>query len=314
MIHHSTKKKAESLGVIMTELQTESNDKGADFSSTPQFPGSALPPNTVQAFWPKHNVYAFGAGDKPGTAALNEMEALIEIKVKMPDAVIINDVNDPFLVRVFLTNSREQVLDRDGSTPTDALRMINDGKHVWSPTTVPLDGGAAHKAGFPITDNPYSEEDDGEDFARWDEQWETSADEADADDGKDEPGGSVVKQEYRIRYAEAGHPNHCGDWLALICTALSLDEFEALCNANGVNLDKYNRENPGWQGRLKMTGRNLLARKVYLAEGKLTLTENMAKAQETPTLTAPADWMAAQKFRMPKKELAVAEKAAAAKK
>jgi hypothetical protein len=55
----------------------------------------------------------------------------------------------------------------------------------------------------------------------------------------------------------------------------NLEIFEAICAANGVDLSKYNRTNKGWQGRLRMTGRNLLAKRVLANNGKLIMPEGM---------------------------------------
>jgi hypothetical protein len=55
----------------------------------------------------------------------------------------------------------------------------------------------------------------------------------------------------------------------------NLELFEAICLANGVNLAKYKRDGKGWQGRLRMTGRNLLAKKVRENKGSLTMPQNI---------------------------------------
>jgi hypothetical protein len=130
---------------------------------------------------------------------------------------------------------------------------------------VPEDGGEAYRRGFTAADCPYSSEEDAEEYEKF-ERWNTEWDEA-ADAAEPEPTGSVVKEEYRARYAEMGHPTHCGDWLAEFLNDMcivgdkgetDLLRFEMICNANGVSLEKYNRTTNGWQGRLRMTGRNLL--------------------------------------------------------
>lgn len=318
-IHHSTKTKAEKLGIILTEL---GDGKSPSFNDTAEFPVG-----TVQAFWGKHNVYAFGVGAKP---AVEQAEALIALKDKHPTCHIHNEPSDPFLIRVW-NDDRTLVLDREAMIPTDALMVAEQGK-PWMPTEVPLDGGEAHKAGFPITDNPYefdawrtdgsmdgsddpepvpSEEDDA---ARlWDEQWEASADEADAAEDEPDIGGSVVKPEYRIRYAEAGHPNHCGDWLAntlnnlvLGKTVTDLERLETIFAENGVDTSKYDRTNNGWQGRIRMTGRNMLARRVFINNGKLALPPGI-HPEGLLELIAPGEWMSAQRFKAPKAKAAEVE-------
>lgn len=304
-IHHSTKTRAEKMGIILTEI--------TDDTVNP-FPGVGMTIGSVQAFWPKHNMYTFGFGDKPAQSAVEEMIALQTIKERLVDAVVINDTEDPSLVRVYLNTSREQVLDRDGTTPRDALLLIEQDK-VWQSTTVPLDGAQAHHEGFPITDNPHDEENDADDFAAWDEAWENAADKADAEGQEEEPSGSVVRPEFRIRYAELGHPAHCGDELAVVLNNLvlgksetDLEKFEAICAENGVDTTKYKREGTGWQGRIRMTGRNLLARKVYAAGGVLNIPEIARTAPDVHSIQLSADWMSKQRFKLPKPAVATEAK------
>lgn len=306
MLHSATVKRAEKLGVTLTE-EAETGK--------------------VDAHWVQHNVHAYGIGAK---AAMNEMEAIIKIKSMPDDYRVVNKPDDPFMILLF-NHDRSLVLDRDGATPTDTLMLLEqaiENGTPWKVTKVPEDGGEAHKAGFHITDNPWPEPDvDDEEettsWHEWNDDWEASADEAvneeedDEEEDDDKSSGSVVKTTYRIRYAEAGHPNHCGDWLAetlngliLGKTATDLAKFEELCELNGVELAKYNRTTPGWQGRLRMTGRNLLARKIYLAGGVLALPESLRIEGGPDNLRAPDDWLATQRFKMPKSEQAVVPKAA----
>lgn len=181
---------------------------------------------------------------------------------------------------------------------------------------VPQDGGAAYTAGFGASDCPYDEEHPN--FGRWNEEWDAAADAStekelektdDMDEVEHEPDESlveseeqeaartsVVKEEYRARYAEMGHPAHCGDELAVLlnnlCLAkagIDMPRFEHICAANGVDLSKYNRTTRGWQGRLRMTGRNMLAGKVYEAGG-LVKTDGLEGAEAEYKLSS--EWMA----------------------
>lgn len=283
-IHHSTAKKAEKLGIVLSD-------------NLPAFPFplffDQFPADTVQAHWPKWNVYAFGVGAKP---ALEQAEALIAIKALDPEYVLVNIDADPFMVRVF--DSTERQLAIEPMLPSEALAALMAGGDPWRSTTVPLDGGEAHKLGLPITSNPFPESDD--EYSLWDATWEASADEAselEADEG--DAAGSVVKNEYRIRYAEAGHPNHCGDWLAntlnnlvLGKSATDIERLEDIFAANGVDTTKYNHSTNGWQGRIRMTGRNMMARRIYMAGG-------IMHVPGLPDFQAPPDWMAAQRFKAP---------------
>jgi len=168
-------------------------------------------------------------------------------------------------------------------------------------------GAEAHAKGLPITANPYPEGD--EYWDTWNEQWENAAEVAIADEVAeampDEEATeapterSVVKAEFRARYAEAGHPSHCGDELAVLlnnlCLAkggIDMDRFEHICEANGVDLSKYNRTTKGWQGRLRMTGRNMLAGKVFAAGG-IVKTGGIEGAE--PEYKMSAEWMAGRR-------------------
>lgn len=141
---------------------------------------------------------------------------------------------------------------------------------------IPTDGAIAYKEGFFAGDCPYMEEDD-LDFNRWNAEWDSAADEATAPQAPKGP-GSVITNRYRARYSEDGHPTHCGDDLAVLLNQLcsnkagtNLDLFERICELNGVDLSKYNRSTKGWQGRLRMTGRNLLAKRLVQNGGKLVI-------------------------------------------
>lgn len=130
---------------------------------------------------------------------------------------------------------------------------------------------------------------------------ETEAEEEEAEDDEGSLGGSVVAARYRAKYAEAGHPTHCGDWLATTLINLTandagtnITQFEAICTVNGVDLAKYDRVSHGWQGRIRMTGRNMLARRVFFGGGALHLPDGS-------TLHAPKEWMDAQKYKAPKR-------------
>lgn len=179
-----------------------------------------------------------------------------------------------------------------------------------SPQGVALNGAIAYAEGTPASDCPFDgeSEDEADDADAWYTAWDEAADAA--SEAEDAKGGSVVSEKYRAKYAEAGHPTHCGDWLAeflneqcLSKEGTDLARFEAICQLNGVDTSKYRREGVGWQGRLRMTGRNLLAKKVYLAGGIL-LTPGIEPEAGPDAHKAPAEWMAAQRFKMPKADQA----------
>jgi hypothetical protein len=143
---------------------------------------------------------------------------------------------------------------------------------------IPTNGDLAYKEGWFAGDCPYMEEDN--DFQRWNDEWDAAADEHENE--KPPKIGSVVTNRYRAVYSESGHPTHCGDELALLLNSLcsnkagtNISLFESICAANHVDLSKYNRTTKGWQGRLRMTGRNLLAKRVAANGGRLYMPEGM---------------------------------------
>lgn len=162
---------------------------------------------------------------------------------------------------------------------------------------VALDGAVAYAEGIMAADNPFEE---GTDEANeWDAQWDQAADDAPE---SHEKGGSVVAGKYRAIYAERGHPTHSGDELAVLLNSYCVGKkstdlavFERICNANGVDTSKYNRTTPGWQGRIRMTGRNLLAKRVYAADGKVSVPDR-DNPDVDMVITLSADWIAHQRF------------------
>ena len=146
---------------------------------------------------------------------------------------------------------------------------------------------------------------------------------------EEETSGSVVPDTFKKRYAEAGHPGHCGDWLAETLNALcqtkdgkkvitDLDRLEAIANANDVSpdrVDKLGTATNGWQGRYRMTVRNMLAKKVA-DKGFLFVPEGCGVAQDTE-MPAPAEfclkYATKVKAKKPAPEAAVAKDEGAGK-
>lgn len=288
-IHHTVMRKAEKLGVSLSE----DKESGA-----------------VTAHWVERNVFAVGIGEW-GKVAMAQMEAIQEIAKRLgSDFRIKNKEDDRFVVKVF-NSDLSRVLDREWLPPKDALLALEaKGDEEWFTTEVPKDGSQAYREGWAAGDNPFEEGDEvdpnSELREEWDAAWDEAADAA-AAEPEEETSGSVVKNVYRMRYAEAGHPTHCGDWLAetlnnliLGKTATDLEKFEELCAVNGVDTSKYKRSGNGWQGRLRMTGRNLMARKIYAAEGKMMLPPSLRPDPATEFFMATPEWMAQQKFKLPK--------------
>ena len=112
---------------------------------------------------------------------------------------------------------------------------------------------------------------------------------------------SVVQRKYKLRYKqrarEAGHRSKAAkrsawDWLAQELAAATLnekaklrvDDFLALLDANGVDHSRWTNRSPGWEGRLRMTGRLALQR-VVAETGELFFADGDSKP-------APAEWVA----------------------
>jgi len=259
-IHHTHKKQAEKIGVILT-------------------PEGEL----VRAFWAERNASTLGN---------NAPEALEKMR-GIQDLARNEDQNEDATFSKLVEQISEPMEGDDGTDPLKPDVPRND-------FGVPLDGGVAHHEGFTAADCPYTSESEDEEYAefeRWNEEFDAAADAAEAE----EPGGSVVSERYRAKYAEQGHPTHCGDDLAILLNNLcqtdkngtDLERFEAICEANGVSLAKYNRTTNGWQGRLRMTGRNMLARRVYENGGVLLTPIEGAE----PSYQMSQEWMATRKFK-----------------
>jgi len=166
---------------------------------------------------------------------------------------------------------------------------------------IPTDGGIAYKEGVMAGDCPYMEQDP--DFSRWNDQWDAAADEHEEESHRPPKVGSVVTNRYRALYSESGHPTHCGDALATFLNSMcnnkggtNLELFERICAANGVDLSKYNRTTKGWQGRLRMTGRNLLAKRVAENNGVLLMPNDLPEVRFAP------DWVEYTKNKYKPKE------------
>lgn len=97
--------------------------------------------------------------------------------------------------------------------------------------------------------------------------------EIDPTEGYDEDEGvpTVVHPKYKRQYREAGHPDHCGDWIASTLEFefedddgnFDADDFTQFLILNGVEMTgKWaslpNSGQRGWKGRYRMNGRQKL--------------------------------------------------------
>jgi len=245
--------------------------------------------NKYRIFWPQRAIELFSTSVD---AALTEMNAAQNIINHNPDfRIVTNHEND----RVSLFDHREEgaatMMVGCPALPTDIWAAIEAGEDAWVVMDEPeqeqmdeqthingvsVNGAVAFKDGVPAADCPYPEESD--DFSRWNDEWDDAADRAELPPSK----GSVVTSHYRANYSELGHPAHCGDELAVLLNNLCLNKaginiqlFEEICKANGVKLGRYDRTTRGWQGRLRMTGRNLLTKQLKSNGGVLLMPEGM---------------------------------------
>lgn len=242
----------------------------------------------IRIFWPQRSVELFAVTPDE---ALQEMQAVQNILHTYPDYRVIT--NSGCAVIVADQTKHVQMADMP-QFASSAWAILEAGEDEWVPENgdhtetksdpthingISINGGVAYKEGVPASDCPYLE--DSDDFARWNDEWDTAADAAEVADLPNTV-GSVVTNRYRAHYTELGHPTHCGDDLAVLLNNIcqnkagtNLEIFEAICTANDVNLGRYNRTKKGWQGRLRMTGRNLLAKKIIAQGGVLKMPLGM---------------------------------------
>lgn len=126
------------------------------------------------------------------------------------------------------------------------------------------------------------------------------------EEGDEESTGSVVPSKFKERYkVQSERKVDCGDWLAdqmahfVVVpvvegkkkTMTDLDRFEDICTSNGVDAKKMaalRTGTPGWQGRFRMTGRNLLT-PLVATKGVLFVPHGF-NAKEDTELKAPRQW------------------------
>lgn len=313
-IHHTQVKKAQQMGV---ELTTD-----------PDFP------DLVAAYWPSRSLKVFGIDAKNAMQQMQAAIRMIEkhegdgdvIKFT-PDAeptkkrLSVNGVryvlaNTPMAwAQIDLDKWAKEQPEQGPVAPVEGAPLFNSIANMpvrepngtdpnsfiedIAPTIdgVPTNGRVAHQKGFAIVDCPFANMDFAN-FQKWEEEWEASADEAVQNETEEEkePSGSVVKSKFRVKYAELGHPTHCGDELAVKLNNLvggsktNIEYFQMILATNGVDMTKYKTEGPGWQGRYRMTGRIKLAKTLHGNGGVLKLPND-------ETLQMSQEWLASQRFK-----------------
>ena len=231
--------------------------------------------NKYRIFWPQRAIELFTTSVN---AAIDEMRAVQNIIHFNPDFKIVTNHKDDMVTLFDHSVGNASRMAGCPTLPSDIWAIIEAREDRWlsveepqpeetdleEPTHISgvhIDGAIAFKDGVPAGDCPYPEE--SEEFTRWNKEWDDAADQSESPPAK----GSVVTSRYRANYSELGHPTHCGDELAVLLNNLCLNKaginiqlFEEICEANGVKLTRYDRTTRGWQGRLRMTGRNLLTK------------------------------------------------------
>jgi len=267
-VHHSKLKQALAMGCYVSMPETRK----------------------FRMYWPAREFELFGTSINE---LFDEMAAVQNILNTYDNYKIINADN----MQIILMDNDGQQMVGTPMLPTKVWATIEADEDEWEQALngrpnekhedeahihgVHKSGALAYKEGVPASDCPF--EDGTPEFAQWNDEWDAEADK-EVGEGEDNGGvGSVVTNRYRAAYSESGHPTHCGDELAILLNNLCLNKaginlelFEAICEANGVNLSRYNRTTKGWQGRLRMTGRNLLAKRVRENEGLIYMPEGMS--------------------------------------
>lgn len=300
-IHHMIAKKAEAIGISLSDYN-----------------------NFVCAHWPERNQRVYGISAKDALQQATSLKSLIEHAEVLEDVTASWRASKSAPCTGWLVLNGSEILEIEAQTPFGLKAAHFNGDMVdFSPegtlddlpedeedhpiadvdgriNGVSTDGAIAYKEGTVTGDCPFDEDTD--EAQAWFEAWDAAADDA---PDEEKVGGSVVSEKYRLKYAEAGHPTNCGDWLAEtlgnICAnkqGTNLDLFEHIAALNEVDLSKYKRSGVGWQGRIRMTGRNMMARRIYARGGKLILPETINGG----SMQAPQEWMTTQRYKAVKKE------------
>ena len=254
-IHHSQASKAEKIGVRLEEQG--------------QF---------IKAIWPARNLHVFGVDARWAIEQMEAAQRLVKFAEDRGNELSLKpSLQAPTMVHLIIDgeetkgvnapmvwwNSKEQIQFNGEPEKTVLIKVVGP-------------------SGEPIEDVDENDE---------------SVDEESTEEKKP---ASVVKQRYRAKYAELGHPTTCGDELAQKLDNLvhnkggtNIELVDMLAKANEINLDKYSRTTPGWQGRLRMTFRNMLAKRVHANGGVLKLPEGWPEGSE---LKMSQEWMSLQRF------------------
>lgn len=237
-IHHTQHQKAQKLGVQLEE--------------SGQF---------IRAIWPMRNIAVFGVDAKWAIEQMEATQRLVRYaEDKGSELSIRHNIAQPTMVHLIIDGepTKESNAPMVWWNQVDKLGFLSG---VGEPKVAIKVVGPQ---GEPIDEDPSEDE----------------IEQPRAQDTEEEalPAKSVVKPKYRAIYAEAGHPAHCGDELAEKLNNLvnnskgtNIEFFQMIMQANEIDMSKYKTTGNGWQGRYRMTGRNLLAKKLRDNGGVLKL-------------------------------------------
>lgn len=263
-IHHTQRQKAEKIGVQLEE--------------SGQF---------IRAYWPMRNIAVFGVDARWAIEQMEAAQRLIRYaEDRGSELTIRTSFDQPTMVHLVIDGA-EPTIEKNAPmvwwNQAASLVFADEEAKGPKPYSASIEPMVAIKVVGP---NGEPLDEDAEQLLAQDTEEEVL------------PARSVVKPKYRAIYAEAGHPAHCGDEMAEKLNNLvnngkgtNIEFFQMILTANEIDMSKYKTTGNGWQGRYRMTGRNVLSRKVYANGGVLKLPSG-------ETLQMSGDWMSLQRFKV----------------
>lgn len=215
-----------------------------------------------------------------------------------------NEQEAPGFVKAVIAVLAYEAAGFEGILENESVRIEQDTSGDFVASLVVMKAVAGQLARDPVLSDLLDTLDDEEETLA---QVDGIREDLNAEEDEGERTGSVVPDVFKKRYAEAGHPGTCGDWLAVqlnsLCQTMDgkkvvtdLDRLEGIANANDVapaRVDRLGTATNGWQGRYRMTVRNMLAKKV--ADKGFLLVPEGCGAKTDEERKAPKEWC--EKFR-----------------
>lgn len=254
-IHHTQHQKAQKLGVQLEE--------------SGQF---------IRAIWPMRNIAVFGVDARWAIEQMEATQRLVRYaEDRGSELSVRTNIAQPTMVHLIIDGepTKESNAPMVWWNQVDKLGFLSG---VGEPKVAIKVVGPQ---GEPIDEDPSEDE----------------IEQPRAQDTEEEalPAKSVVKPKYRASYAERGTPTTCNDELAQKLNNLihnkggtNIEMMDMLAEINDVDLSKYSRTSPGWQGRLRMTFRNMLQKKLKENGGVLKVPEGWTQSTE---LRMSQEWL-----------------------